>query len=133
MADNQEHQKFDAGGVDDSGPSARSKKFRSNSCPARLGGLSSTDYFHHVETESYYDDDRDIAVSDFFPTPPPKDSPVLSAQDDSDQYPSVFYPSTEERDISPDEVQQLLDEVTERLTILIEIGRLKKADAKNVD
>jgi hypothetical protein len=133
MADNQEHQKFDAGGVDDSGPFARSKKFRSNSCPARLGGSDPTEYLNRVETESYYDDDRDIAIGDFFPPPPSKDLPVLSAQDESDQYPSVFYPSTEERDTSPDEVQQLLDEVTERLTVLLDIGLLKKAEAQNVD
>lgn len=140
MADNQEHQKFDAGGVDDSGPPASSKKFRSKSCPPRLGGSLPADCSIDAESVNYSDNDKDILIGDFFfPTPSPQDSPTrlswLPPQDDKDDHGPYFYPSREEDEedtepvepICTDPVQLLLNEVTEILDILLEIGQLRRA------
>lgn len=132
------------GGAFDGGSPPQSKKFRlrSKSCPARILGPKPADFFKtprrnfFEETDSYYDSDRDIAIGDFFATPPPKDPRVESGQDKS--YPSVFEPSSEKRDITPNEVQELLDTVAFRLSELVRLGFLKEvkeADetAQNVD
>lgn len=141
MADNQEHQKFDAGGVDDSGTSASSKKFRSKSCPPRLVGSRPAHCSIDAESENYSDNDKDILIGDFFfPTRSPQDPPTRLSwlpppKDPKDEHDPYFYPSREEdeEDTEPvepvctDPVQLLLNEVTEILDILLETGQLRRA------
>jgi len=142
------------GGAIDGGSPPQSKKFRrrSKSCPPRILGPKPARYFQTPfarktlfdETDSYYDSDRDIAIGDFFATPPAKDSPAKPKAESppSREYPSVFEPSSsgsEKYDVPPSAVQFLLDTASFRISELVRLGYLKEAKeteeetAQNVD
>jgi hypothetical protein len=123
------------GGAEDGG--SPSKKFvwilRSKSCPPRILGPKPYRYFQTPFARKIFpfekinreckDSDSDVAIGDFFATPKKQKKHAAVELSTSNRDLSS---ARAQYDVSPEEVQSLLDDVSSRLRVAVELGILKE-------